>query len=77
MINYLLKSTFSLTFIYNNNLLEHEEYFYSKFKNYVKVRTRRMQFYLRKISLHQQKILIVSVLSNSPWLPKTLKKCPK
>jgi len=26
-----------------------------------------LQFYLRKITLHQQKFLVVSVLSNSPW----------
>jgi len=27
--------------------------------------------------LHQQKFLVVSVLSNSPWLPKNLKNGPK
>jgi len=28
-----------------------------------------LDFYFRKIPLHQQKFLVVSVLSNSPWLP--------
>jgi len=31
------------------------------------------QIYFRKISLHQQKFLMVSVLSNSPWLLRNLK----
>jgi len=35
------------------------------------------QIYFRKISLHQQKFLVVLVLSNLPWLLKNLKKCPK
>jgi len=30
------------------------------------------EFYFRKIPLHQQKILVVSVLSNSTWLPRNL-----
>jgi len=29
-----------------------------------------IQIYCRKIPLHQQKILVVSVLSNSLWLPR-------
>jgi len=33
--------------------------------------------YFRKILLHQQKFLVVSVLSYLPWLPRNLKKCPK
>jgi len=36
-----------------------------------------IQIHFRKISLHQQKFLVVSVFSNSTWLPKYLKKCPK
>jgi len=35
-----------------------------------------LQLYFRKILLHQQKFLVVLVLSNSPWLPTNLKKCP-
>jgi len=35
------------------------------------------EFYFRKIPLHQQKFLVVSVLSNSPWLPRNLKTGPK
>jgi len=30
-----------------------------------------------KDTLHQQKFLAISVLSNSPWLLKNLKKCSK
>jgi len=32
-----------------------------------------LQIYFRKIPLHQQKFLVVSVLSNLPWLPRNLK----
>jgi len=32
-----------------------------------------VQIYFRKTLLHQQKFLVLSVLSNSPWLPKNLK----
>jgi len=32
-----------------------------------------LQIYFRKIPLHQQKCLVVSVLSNSPWLLRNLK----
>jgi len=32
-----------------------------------------LQIYFRKIPLHQQKFLVVSVLSNSPWLLRNLK----
>jgi len=32
-----------------------------------------LEFYFKKISLHQQKFLVISVLSNSPWLPRNLK----
>jgi len=35
-----------------------------------------LQIYFRKIPLHQQKFLAVS-LTNSPWLPRNLKKYPK
>jgi len=31
------------------------------------------QIYFRKITLHQQKFLVVLVLSNSPWLLRSLK----
>jgi len=31
------------------------------------------QIYFRKLSLHQQKFLVVSVLSNSPCLPRISK----
>jgi len=33
-----------------------------------------IQFHFRKIPLHQQKFFLVTVLSNSPWLPRNLKK---
>jgi len=36
-----------------------------------------LEFYFRKIPLYQQKYLVVSVLSNSPWLPRNLKNGPK
>jgi len=36
-----------------------------------------LQIYFRKIALHQQKFLVVSVLSNSPWVAENLKKYPK
>jgi len=36
-----------------------------------------LEFYLRKISLHQQKFLVVSVFSNSPRFPRNLKNGPK
>jgi len=36
-----------------------------------------LEFYFRKIPLHQQKFLVVSILSNSPWLPRNLKNRPK
>jgi len=36
-----------------------------------------LEFYLRKIPLHQPKVLVASVLSNSPWLPNNLKHEPK
>jgi len=38
---------------------------------------RELEFYFRKIPLHQQKFLVVSVPSNSPWLPRNLKNGPK
>jgi len=34
------------------------------------------QIYFRKVPLHQQKSLVASVLTNSPWLQRNLKKCP-
>jgi len=34
-----------------------------------------LEFYF--IPLHQQKFLVVSVLSNLPWLPRNLKNGPK
>jgi len=34
---------------------------------------RELQFYFRKIPLHQQKFLVISVLSNSPWLRRNFK----
>jgi len=36
-----------------------------------------LEFYFKKIPLHQQKFLVVSVLSNSLWLPRNLKNVPK
>jgi len=36
-----------------------------------------LQICFRKIPMYQQKFLAVSVLSNSPWFPRNLKKCPK
>jgi len=36
-----------------------------------------LEFYFRKIPLHQQKFLVVLVLSNSPWLLRNLKNVPK
>jgi len=32
-----------------------------------------LEFYFRKIPLHHKKFLVVSVLSNSPWLSRNLK----
>jgi len=32
-----------------------------------------LEFYFRKIPLHQQKFLVVSVLSNSPYTPASIK----
>jgi len=46
-------------------------------KTYFKGELGELEFYLKKIPLLQQKFLVVSVLSNSPWLPKNLKKGPK
>jgi len=39
----------------------------------VQVELGELQICYRKIS----KFLVVPVLSNSPWLPRDLKKCPK
>jgi len=36
-----------------------------------------LQFYFRKIPLHQQIIFVVSVLSNSPWFLRNLKNRSK
>jgi len=36
-----------------------------------------LEFYFREIPLHQQKVLVVSVLSNSSWLQRNLKNGPK
>jgi len=36
-----------------------------------------LEFYFRKIPLHQQKSLVVSGLSNSPWLLRNLKNGSK
>jgi len=36
-----------------------------------------IQIYFRKMPLHQQKFLVVLVLSTLPWLLRNLKKCPK
>jgi len=33
----------------------------------------KLQIYFRKIPLHQQKYLVISVLSNLPWLQRNLK----
>jgi len=37
---------------------------------------RELHIYFRKILLHQQKFSVVSVLSNSTWLPRNLKNVP-
>jgi len=42
-------------------------------KNCVKKELGKFQIYFRKIPLHQQKFLVVSVLSNSSWLPRISK----
>jgi len=36
-----------------------------------------LRFYFRKIPLYHQKFLVVSVLSNSLWLPRNFKNGPK
>jgi len=36
-----------------------------------------LQIYFRKILLHQQKFLVVSILSNSPLVAEKFEKCPK
>jgi len=33
----------------------------------------KLEFYFRKVPLHQLKFLVVLVFSNSPWLPRNLK----
>jgi len=43
----------------------------------VKGKLGELEFYFRKIPLHQQKFLVVSIFSNSPWLPRNLKNGPK
>jgi len=35
-----------------------------------------LQIYFIKIPLHQQKFSVISVLSNSLWLPRNLKNIP-
>jgi len=42
-------------------------------KNLLKAEQRVIQFYFRKIPLHQQRFLVVSIFYNSPWLTKYLK----
>jgi len=50
---------------------------YKKFER-AKGELGELEIYFRKIpSLHQQKFLVVSVLFNSPWLPRNLKNGPK
>jgi len=44
---------------------------------YFKGELKELEFYFRKIPLHQRKFLVDSVLSNSPWLPRNLKNGPK
>jgi len=51
-----------------NNLIE---------KDILKGELGELQLYFRKIRLHQQKVLVVSVLSNSPWFSRNLKNGPK
>jgi len=48
-----------------------------KFGNSIKGELGKLQFYFRKIPLHEQKFLVVSVLSNWPWLQRNLKNGPK
>jgi len=45
----------------------------------VKGELRELEFTsdFRKIPQHQQNLLVVSVLSNSPWLQRNLKNGPK
>jgi len=47
-----------------------------KVGNSIKGELGEFQIYIGKIPLHQQKFLVVSVLSNSPWLPRNLKNVP-
>jgi len=44
---------------------------------FVKGEPGELEFCFRKIPLHQQKFLVASVLSNSPWLPRYLKNGSK
>jgi len=41
--------------------------------NHIKGELGELHIYFRKIPLHQRKFLVVSVLSNLPWLPRNLK----
>jgi len=45
--------------------------------HFIKGELGELEFYFRKIPRHQQKFLVVLVLSNSPWLPRNLKNGPK
>jgi len=52
-------------------------FFLCLYRTILKRELEELQIYFKKILLHQQKFLVVSVLSNSPWLPRDLKKYPK
>jgi len=46
--------------------------FYCKILHVLKGEQGLIQCYFRKIPLHQQKLLVVSVLCNLPWSPKNV-----
>jgi len=48
-----------------------------KFSDNIKAGHKSIQLYFRKLPLHQQKILVFSVFSNSLWLQRYLKLCPR
>jgi len=79
-------SNYSKMFCFCSSALLHLS-FYSNSVNFVKGGEGGARTFLgagypsyatgRKIPLHQQKFLVVSVLSNSPWLPRNFKIGPK
>jgi len=45
--------------------------------NQLKGELEELQIYFRKLPVHQQNFLVISVHSNLPWLPKKFEKMSK